>query len=48
MSDAFFPEWFISGLKDEISAHFLMARPQSWVEDTKQAKEAQQVVSSQN
>jgi hypothetical protein len=25
-----------------------MARPQSWVEDTKRAKEAQQVVSSQN
>jgi hypothetical protein len=35
-------------LKDEIRAHVLMARPQSWVEDTKRAKEAQQVVSSQN
>jgi hypothetical protein len=48
MSDAFFRECFISGLKDEIRAHVLMARPQSWVEDTKRAKEAQQVVSSQN
>jgi hypothetical protein len=48
MSDAFFRECFISGLKDEICAHVLMARPQSWVEATKRAKEAQQVVSSQN
>jgi hypothetical protein len=47
MSDAFFRECFISGLKDEIHAHVLMARPQSWVEATKRAKEAQQVVSSQ-
>jgi len=44
----FFQECFISGLKDEIRAHVLMARPQSWVEATKRAKEAQQVVSSQN
>jgi hypothetical protein len=48
MSDAFFLECFISGLKDEIHAHVLMARPQSWVEATKRAKEAQQVISSQN
>jgi hypothetical protein len=48
MSDAFFRECFISGLKDEIRAHVLMAQPQSWVEATKRAKEAQQVVSSQN
>jgi hypothetical protein len=48
MSDSFFRECFISGLKDEIHAHVLMARPQSWVDDTKRAKEAQQVVSSQN
>jgi hypothetical protein len=48
MSDAFFRECFISGLKDEIRAHVLMARPQSWVEATKRSKEAQQVVSSQN
>jgi hypothetical protein len=47
MSDAFFGEFFISGLKDEICAHVLMARPQSWVEATKIAKELQQVVSSQ-
>jgi hypothetical protein len=37
-----------AGLKDEIRAHVLMARPQSWVEATKRDKEAQQVVSSQN
>jgi hypothetical protein len=48
MSDAFFRECFINGLKDEIRAHVLMARPQSWVEATKRAKEAQHVVSSQN
>jgi hypothetical protein len=48
MSDAFFREYFISGLKDEIWAHVLMARPQSCVEATKRDKEAQQVVSSQN
>jgi hypothetical protein len=48
MSDAFFRECFISGLKDEIQAHVLMDQPQSWVEATKRDKEAQQVVSSQN
>jgi hypothetical protein len=48
MTDAFFHECFISGLKEEIRAHVLMARPSSWVEATKRAKEAQQVVSSQN
>jgi len=48
MSNAFFQECFISGLKDEIRVHVLMARPQSLVEDTKRDKEAQQVVSSQN
>jgi hypothetical protein len=48
MTDAFFRECFISGLKDEIRAHVLMARPSSWVEATKRAKEATQVVSSQN
>jgi hypothetical protein len=47
MSDAFFRECFISGLKDEIQAHFLMARPQIWVEANKRAKEKQHVVSSQ-
>jgi hypothetical protein len=41
MSDAFFRECFISGLKDEIRAHVLVARPQSWVEATKRDKEAQ-------
>jgi hypothetical protein len=44
----FFRECFISGLKDEICAHVLMAQPQSWVEATKKYKEAQQIVSSQN
>jgi hypothetical protein len=48
MTDAFFRECFISGLKEEIRAHVLMARPTTWVEDTKKAKEAQQIVSSQN
>jgi hypothetical protein len=47
MSDAFFQECFISGLKDEIHAHVLMARPHSWVEPTKRAKESQKVVSYQ-
>jgi hypothetical protein len=48
MPDSFFRECFISGLKDEIWAHVLMFHPESWVEATKRAKEAQQVVSSQN
>jgi hypothetical protein len=48
MSDVFFRDCFISGLKDEIHAHVLMAQPQSWVEATKRAKESQQVISSQN
>jgi hypothetical protein len=48
MNDAFFRECFISGLKEEIQAHVLMARPASWVEATKKYKEAQQIVSSQN
>jgi hypothetical protein len=47
MLDAFFREFFISGLKYEIHAHVLMARPQNWLEATQQAKEAQQIVSSQ-
>jgi hypothetical protein len=41
MSDAFFRECFISGLKDDIQAHVLMVWPQIWVEATKRDKEAQ-------
>jgi hypothetical protein len=48
MFDAFFQECFIRGLEDDIQAHVLMARPDSWVEDTKRDKEAQRVVSTQN
>jgi hypothetical protein len=48
MSDAFFRECFISGLKDEIRSQVLMAHPQTWLEATKRAKESQQVVFSQN
>jgi hypothetical protein len=48
MTNAFFRECFISGLKEDIRAHVLMARPTTWVEATKKAKEAQQIVSSQN
>jgi hypothetical protein len=48
MTDAFFRECFISGLKEEIRAHVLMARPTTWVEATKKDKESQQIVSSQN
>ena len=48
MSNAFFQECFISGLKDDICSHVLMDQPQSWVDATKRAKEAQQVVSYQN
>jgi hypothetical protein len=46
MSDAFFKELFISGFKDEIHAHFLMAHPQTWLEYTQRAKEAQHTISS--
>jgi hypothetical protein len=38
MTDAFFQECFISGLKEEIRAHLLMARPKTWIEATKKAK----------
>jgi hypothetical protein len=48
MTDAFFRECFISGLKEEIRAHVLMDRPTTWVEATKKDKEEQQIVSSQN
>jgi hypothetical protein len=48
MSDAFFRECFNNSLKDEIRAHVLMARPESWVEATKRDKEAQKFVFSQN
>jgi hypothetical protein len=48
MTDAFFRECFISGLKEEIRTHVLMARPTTWVEATKKAKEAQKKISSQN
>jgi hypothetical protein len=34
MSNYFFRECFISGLKDEICSHVLMARPQNWLEAT--------------
>jgi len=47
MSNAFFQEFFINGLKDDIHAHILMAWPQSWVEAIKRAKEEKHVVSSQ-
>jgi len=46
MSDAFFQEFFISGLKYEICAHVIMAHPQTWLEATQRAKEEQQIVSS--
>jgi hypothetical protein len=48
ISDVFFEECFISGLKDEICAHVLMDWPQNWVEATKRDKEEQKVFSSQN
>jgi hypothetical protein len=47
MSDDFFWEYFISGIKDEIHDHALMARTQNCVEDTKRSKEEEHVVSSQ-
>jgi hypothetical protein len=48
MSDAFFRDCFISDLKDDICAHVLMYRPQSWVDTTKRDKEEKHVFSSQN
>jgi hypothetical protein len=41
MSDAFFHECFISGLKEEIQSQFLMTHPPTWLEATQRAKEAQ-------
>jgi hypothetical protein len=46
MSDAFFHECFISGLKDEIQSQVLTTHPPTWSEATQRAKEAQQVVFS--
>jgi hypothetical protein len=48
ISDAFFREFFISGLKDEIRSQVLMAHPPTSLEATQHAKEAQQVFFSQN
>jgi len=47
MSYAFFWEFFISGLKDEIHVHVLMEQPHTWLEVIQQAKEAYKIVSSQ-
>jgi hypothetical protein len=44
MTDAFFRECFINGLKEDIQAHVLMDQPSTWVEATKRDEEAQQVV----
>jgi hypothetical protein len=46
MSDTFFRECFIIVLKDNIQAHVLMARPQTWLEATHRAKKAQHVVTT--
>jgi hypothetical protein len=48
ISDVLFHEFFISGIKDEIRSLVLMAYPPTWLEPTQHAKEAQQVVFSQN
>jgi len=47
MSDTFFREFFIGGLKDEIYSHVLMVHPRTWLEYTQRAKESQHIVSSQ-
>jgi hypothetical protein len=47
MTYAFFRECFISGLKDEIFSHVLMAHARNWLEADKREKEAKQVVSFQ-
>jgi len=44
MTDAFFRECFISGLKDEIHIQVLMDHPQTWLEDTKRAKDATELI----
>jgi hypothetical protein len=47
MSDIFFKEFFISGLKEEIHAQVLMAHPTTWLEASQRAQEAQKVVNAQ-
>jgi hypothetical protein len=47
MSDISFRECFISGLKEEIRSHILMARPTTWLEATHRARKAQHVVTIQ-
>jgi hypothetical protein len=46
-TNSFFRACFISGLKDEIIAHVLMAHPKTWLEATKHAKKTQQVILTQ-
>jgi hypothetical protein len=38
--------YFINGLKDEIQSQVLMARPQTWLEASQDAKEYQHVLST--
>jgi hypothetical protein len=47
MTNVFFIECFINGLKDEIRAQVIVTRPRAWLEATKHAKEAQQVILAQ-
>jgi hypothetical protein len=48
MSDTFFKECFIIGLKEEICAQVLITRTHTWLEATQHAKEFQHVVFSQH
>jgi hypothetical protein len=47
MSDTFFKEFFIIGLKERIHAQVLMAHPTSWLEASQRAQEAQKVANAQ-
>jgi len=47
MSNTFFWEFFISGLKEEICTQVLMAHPTTWLKATQWAKEEKQVINAQ-
>jgi hypothetical protein len=47
MTNDFFRECFISGIKDAIRAHIIMALPQIWLEANKCAKDEKQVILAQ-
>jgi len=47
LSNSFFKECFISGLKEVIRAHVMMQHPKTWLEDYDKAKDAGMLIIAQ-